>query len=84
MAITIRNITNEQIETAKALSGKRTASSGVVACVDLAASQAEMIAKLRSQVNDLEEKCKQSDGVIRSLGEAADQALTVIRQRRLF
>jgi len=84
MAITIRNITEKQIQLAKDISGKGTAASGVVACVDIAFSQVETIAKLRDQVKALEQKCNHSDAVMSRLASAADEALCIVRQRNLL
>lgn len=84
MALTIRNISDDQIEMAKAITGLATGSGSVVACVELAVSQSKMIAELESQVSRLQAKCNRSDRILESLSGSADEILTMIRQGELF
>lgn len=84
MAITIRNITEKQIQSAKDISGRGTASAAVTDCIDIAYHQTEMIAKLLDQVQALEQKCHHSDAVMSRLASAADEALCIVRQRNLL
>ena len=84
MALTIRNITPEQIETAKALSGNGTASSGIVACVDLAASQFDRLRSQEREIEKLREKLAHANRVFERLASSADEALCIVRQRELL
>ena len=84
MAITIRNITDEQIELAKLESGKGTASAAVVACVDKCAKRGRQIEHLMSEIEKLREKLAHSDRVMARLSSSADEALCIVRQRDLL
>jgi len=84
MAITIRNITDEQIELAKLESGKGTASAAVVACVDKCAERGRRIEQLMSEKEKLREQLAHSDRVMSLLSSSADEALSIVRQRDLL
>jgi hypothetical protein len=84
MAITIRNITDEQIELAKVESGKVTASAAVVACVDKCAKRGRQIEHLMSENEKLREQLAVSDRLMACLSSSADEALCIVRQRRLL
>jgi hypothetical protein len=84
MTITIRKITDEQIELAKVESGKCTASAAVVACVDKCAKRGHQIEHLMSEIEKLREKLAHSDRVMARLSSSADEALCIVRQRDLL
>lgn len=84
MAITIRNITDEQIEMAKNISGKGTASAGVVACVDIAARSLERCIAQDAKIAELREDLAQRERVMSRLAASCDEALTIIRQKELL
>ena len=82
MALTIRNITPEQIETAKNLTGKGTASGSVVACVDMA--NRLFTKNLAQKIRELEEKLAHANRVFERLASSADEALCIVRQKELL
>ena len=84
MALTIRQISEEQKETAKQLTGKGAASAAVTACVDLAASQKGTIERQSETIAELRERVAMLERSQRRLAEAADEALWIIRQRELL
>lgn len=53
MALTIRNISEQQIELAKELTGQGTASSALVACVELAAEKHKKVVEYSEYVGEL-------------------------------
>lgn len=84
MALTIRQISDEQKEIAKELTGKGAASAAVVACVDLAAQQARRIEIQNQELAKARDRIRQLEGVQDRLAQAADEALCIIRQRELL
>jgi hypothetical protein len=84
MAITIRNITDEQIQMAKDLSGKGTASAGVVACIDIAARSVERTIVQDAQIRELKEEVAHLNRIMERLASAADEALCIVRQKELL
>lgn len=84
MAITIRNITDEQIELAKSESGYGTASRALVECVELAASRRRLMDDLYKRNDELKERIRHLESIQARLANAADEALTIIRQRELL
>ena len=84
MAITIRNITDEQIETAKNISGKGTASGAVVSCIEIAARSLERSIVQDVQIRELKEEVAHLNRIMERLASAADEALCVVRQKELL
>lgn len=84
MAITIRYITDEQIETAKGISGKCTASGAVVSCIDIASRSLERTIVQDAQIRELKEEIAHLNRIMERLADAADEALCIVRQKELF
>jgi hypothetical protein len=84
MALTIRQITDDQIEMAKAITGKGTASGAVVACIDVATRHIERNILHDQEIRALREQLAQARGVIGRLASAADETLTIARQNDLL
>ncbi len=84
MALTIRNITPEQIEIAKNLTGKGTASGSVVACVDMANRLFTKNLAQKQKIRELEEKLAHANRVFERLASSADEALCIVRQKELL
>lgn len=84
MALTIRNITQEQIDLAKEISGKGTASGAVVACVEIAQRRIDRCNAQEQEIRDLKDRINHLERIQAKLANAADEALTIIRQRELL
>jgi hypothetical protein len=84
MAITIRQITDDQVEMAKAISGKGTASAAVVACIEVAGRRIERCIAQDAEIAALREELAHSRGVINRLASAADEVFTIVRQKDLL
>lgn len=84
MALTIRQITEEQKETAKALTGKGAASAAVTACVGLAADYKSRYERGLQENQRLLDEVRHLESVLSRLGSAADEALCIIRQKELL
>lgn len=84
MALTIRNITDEQIEQAKTETGYGTASRALVECVELAAARRRLLDAEYEKTRKLTERIHHLEAIQARLANAADEALTIIRQRELL
>lgn len=84
MALTIRNISEEQKEKAKALTGKGAASAAVTSCVDLAVEYKDRWEKEQRENARLRDELRHMQDVMSRLSSAADEALCIIRQRELL
>lgn len=84
MALTIRKITDQQIESAKFLTGKGTASAAVVECVDLAFKLYNQDQSQKQEIARLKERVALLERVQAKLANAADEALCIVRQRELL
>lgn len=84
MALTIRNITDQQIESAKFLTEKGTASAAIVGCVDLAYQYYNRDQQQKQEIERLRERVQLLERVQEKLAHAADEALCIVRQRELL
>ncbi len=84
MALTIRKISDQQIESAKFLTDKGTASAAVVACIDLAYKYHNLVQSQKNEIERLCERVQRLERVQERLASAADEALTIVRQRELL
>lgn len=84
MALTIRKITDQQIESAKFLTDKGTASAAVVACIDLAYQYHNRDKSQQEEIRRLKERVQLLERVQEKLASAADEALCIVRQRELL
>lgn len=84
MALTIRKISDQQIESAKFLTDKGTASAAVVACIDLAYQYHNRDQAQRDEIKRLKERVQLLERVQEKLAHAADEALCIVRQRELL
>jgi hypothetical protein len=84
MALTIRQITDDQIEMAKAITGKGTASGAVVGCIDIAQRRIERCIAQDAEILALREQLAHSRRVLDRLASAADETLTIVRQKDLL
>lgn len=84
MALTIRKISDQQIESAKFLTDKGTASAAVVACIDLAYQYHNRDQSQRDEIKRLKERVQLLERVQEKLAQAADDALCIVRQRELL
>lgn len=84
MALTVRKITDQQIESAKFLTGKGTASAAVVACIDLAYQYHNRDQAQKEEIKRLKERVELLERVQAKLANAADEALCIVRQRELL
>lgn len=83
MALTIRNITDQQIESAK-FTEKGTASAAIVGCVDLAYQYYNRDQQQKQEIERLRERVQLLERVQEKLAHAADEALCIVRQRELL
>lgn len=84
MALTIRNITEEQKQQAMAETGCGTASASLVYLIDLAASRRRVIDQLYKENDELKKRVQHLERVQERLASAADEALCIVRQRELL
>lgn len=84
MALTIRKISDQQIESAKFLTDKGTASAAVVACIDLAYHYHNRVQSQNEEIRKLKERVQLLERVQEKLASAADEALCIVRQRELL
>jgi len=84
MALTIRNITDEQIEQAKQETGKGTGSAALVELIELSASRRRVIDSQAKEIRELREKLAHANRVMERLASAADDALCIVRQKELL
>jgi len=84
MALTIRKISDQQIESAKFLTDKGTASAAVVACIDLAYHYHNRDQGQKEEIRRLKERVELLERVQGKLATAADEVLCIIRQRELL
>lgn len=80
MALTVRTITDEQIEMAKQMTGKGAASSALVACVELLADRTARVASLEKRVYELSEQLRVKDQTLHRAAHSASELLTVVQQ----
>lgn len=84
MALTIRQITDEQIEAAKSETGKGTGSAALVDLIDLAVSRRQLVSALMAENDVLRERLKYSQSVVSRLAASADEVLAIVRQGDLL
>lgn len=84
MAITIRKITDEQIETAKRLTDKGTAAASVVACIAVADKSTRLVESQSETIQELRDRVRHLEMIQGRLANVCDEALTIVRQRELL
>lgn len=84
MALTIRQVTDEEIQQAKELTGKGAASAAIVACVTLAGDYKRRYESQLKENQELRDRLRHLDQVQSRLAACCDEALTIIRQRELL
>lgn len=84
MALTIREISNEQIDLAKKLTGEKTASKAVISCIEPFSKQQELINSLTQQCELLKNENRSLKQKIKNAELSARQFLEKISQNDLF
>lgn len=76
--ITIRHATDEEIERAKSLTGKKTASQGFVACADELAALRTKHKQLVQEATLMESELRQARAVIQQTASSAKELLSFL------